>query len=274
MVPDPRWLGLNERQSEIVRLVREAGFASIKSLARRFGVSHQTIRRDIIELSRRNLVERYHGGAGLPTGRDRLAYANRRIRHAAEKLRIARAVARDIPNGASLFMDIGTTTEAVAEALLRHRGLRVITNHIGIAWLFCERTDFEIVLAGGMVRNRDRAILGATAAEFLEGFRVSYGIFGIGAIDEEGNLLDFDYRDVRVSRAAMAICRHRIVVADHSKFRDDAMIRLGHLRDLDSLYTDAPPPEPLRSHIERAGVRLVVAAEEEEAAPERALTPV
>ncbi len=261
--PDDRWLGLNDRQSAIVRIVRDRGFASIGSLAEEFAVSQQTIRRDIIELSRRNLVQRYHGGAGLPTGRDRLAYANRRVRNAEAKRRIARAVAAEIPNGASLFIDIGTTTEAVAEALLEHRDLRIVTNHVGVVWLFCQHTDFEIVLAGGMVRNRDLAIIGSTTADFLEGFRVSYGIFGVGAIDPEGNLLDYDYRDMRTSRAAMDIARRRFVVADATKFDGDAMIRLCHLVDIDALYTDARPPPEIIDRLEAAGTRLVVTGREE-----------
>ncbi len=268
--PDDRWLGLNERQSAIVRIVRDRGFATIGSLADRFGVSQQTIRRDIIELARRNLVQRYHGGAGLPTGRDRLAYANRRVRNAEAKRRIARAVAAEIPNGASLFIDIGTTTEAVAEALLQHRGLRVVTNHVGVVWLFCQHTDFEIVLAGGMVRNRDLAIIGTATADFLEGFRVAYGIFGVGAIDPEGNLLDYDYRDMRTSRAAMEIARRRFVVADAAKFHGDAMIRLGHLDEIDALFTDTAPPPEIAACLEAAGTRLVVTGPGE---PRRAQPP-
>ncbi len=254
-----RRLGSGERQNAIVRIVREKGYASIESMAQAFDVSAQTIRRDVIELSRRNLVQRYHGGAGLPTGRDRLAYSNRRVRFAAEKRRIAAALAREIPNGASLFIDIGTTTEAVAEALLHHRDLRIITNHIAVVSTFCENTDFEIILTGGMVRSHDRAITGEAAADFLREFRVRYGIFGIGGIDPEGQMLDYDYRDTRVSRAAIEISRHRFVVADSSKFAGDAMIRLAHVSEIDALFTDAPPPEPIAGQLEANGVKLVVA---------------
>ena len=254
-----RRLGSGERQNAIVRIVREKGYASIESMAQAFDVSAQTIRRDVIELSRRNLVQRYHGGAGLPTGRDRLAYSNRRVRFAAEKRRIAAALAREIPDGASLFIDIGTTTEAVAEALLRHRNLRIITNHIAVVSTFCENTDFEIILTGGMVRSHDRAITGEAAADFLREFRVRYGIFGIGGIDPEGQMLDYDYRDTRVSRAAIEISRHRFVVADSSKFAGDAMIRLAHVSEIDALFTNAPPPAPIAGQLEANGVKLVVA---------------
>jgi len=268
-----RRLGLDERQSAIVRTVREKGFASIETMARAFDVSAQTVRRDVIELARRNLVRRYHGGAGLPAGTDRLAYANRRVRFAAEKRRIAAALAAEIPDGASLFIDIGTTTEAVAEALLDHKNLSIITNHIAVVSRFCEETDFEIILAGGMVRNRDRAITGEAAAEFLREFRVRYGIFGIGAIDPEGQMLDYDYRDTRVSRAAIEISRHRFVVADSSKFAGDAMIRLAHVSEIDALFTDAPPPPAIAGELAANGVRLIVAPPSDDAIALRASRP-
>ena len=79
----------------------------------------------------------------------------------------------------------------------------VITSHVAVALALSERTDFEIILAGGTVRKRDQAVTGAAAVEFLQRFKVAYGIFGIGTIDDDGELLDYDYRDVQVSRTAM-----------------------------------------------------------------------
>lgn len=251
--------GITVRQDAIVQLVRQRGYASIEAMAEDFGVSAQTIRRDVIALSNRNLLQRYHGGAGLPAGTDRLAYSNRRVRAAAEKRRIAAALAREIPNGASLFIDIGTTMEAFAQALLNHRGLRVITNHVSVVSILCEHTDFEIILAGGMVRNRDRAITGETTSEFLRRFRVEYGVFGIGAIDHEGHVLDYDYRDIHASRTAMEISRRKFAAADSSKFFGDAMVRLCHVAEIDALFTDAPPPPPIAQQLTRHKVRLVVA---------------
>jgi len=249
----------NSRQQAILQLVRQRGFATIEAMAEVFGVSAQTVRRDVIQLSNQNLLERYHGGAGLPTGRDRLAYTNRRVRAADEKRRIGARVAREIPNDATLFIDIGTTTEAVAEALLGHRGLRVITNHIAVVSMLCEHTDFEIMLPGGLVRNQDRAITGETTAEFLSRFRVEYGIFGVGAFDADGYLLDYDYRDVHISRTAMNISRKKFFVADSGKFTGDAMVQLVHMSEVDALFTDAPPPPPLAAQLAANEVELIVA---------------
>lgn len=252
---------INSRQQAIIQLIRQRGFATIEAMAESFGVSAQTVRRDVIKLSQQNLLERYHGGAGLPTGRDRLAYTNRRVRNAEEKRRIAALVARKIPNGATLFIDIGTTTEAVAEALLGHKELRIITNHIAVISMCCEHSDFEIMLPSGMVRNRDRAITGETTTEFLRRFRVEYGIFGVGAFDPKGYLLDYDYRDVHISRTAMDISRRKFFVADSAKFSGDAMVQLAHMSEIDALFTDAQPPADITGSLRENDVELHVAGD-------------
>ncbi len=250
---------LSLRQTAIAELIRAHGYASIEQMAGHFGVSGQTIRRDVIELAERRILQRHHGGAGLPAGSDRLDYVNRQVRNAEEKSRIGDYVARYIPDGASLFMDIGTTTEAVARALTGHQRLRVLTNHITVASILCEGTDFDITLTGGMVRNRDRAVTGEAASEFLRKFRVGYAIFGIGGIDSSGQLLDYDYRDVHVSQTAMAISRTKFVVADHSKFHSDAMIQTAHISEIDALFTSAPPPDDIVAQIATSDVELHIA---------------
>ncbi|MEE8188446.1 MAG: DeoR family transcriptional regulator [Kiloniellales bacterium] len=253
-----RRLDIQSRQRRIVELVRERGFASIEAMSAYFSVSAQTIRRDIKRLSDHDLLVRYHGGAGLPAGGDLLAYPNRKVRNTAAKQAIGKLVAREIPNGASLFIDIGTTTEAVAEALLDHEKLRIVTNHICVVSILSQRPDFEINLAGGMVRNRDQAVTGEATTEFLRRFRLSYGIFGIGAVHDDGQMLDYDYRDVQVSQTAMAISRRHFVVADRSKFEGDAMVALGHVSEVDALFTDSPPPPAIVDVLRKNGVQLVV----------------
>ena len=249
---------LTRRQETIIRHVRDKGFASIESMAESFGVSAQTIRREIIRLSERNLLHRYRGGAGLPAGRDTLAYSNRQIRNAEEKRLLAEALSREIPNGASLFLDIGTTVEAVAAALTSHTGLRVITVHIMVAAFLCEHTDFEIILAGGLVRNRDRAVTGEETAEFLRRFRVNFGVFSAGSIDAEGQVMDYDYRDVQVSRIAMEISRQCFLAVDSNKFGADAMVRIAGLSEIDAVFSNAAPPPAIAEQITRHGARLVL----------------
>ena len=251
---------ISPRQEQIVRFVRERGFASLETMAEKFKVSQQTIRRDVIYLSKINLLQRHYGGAGLPAGIDSLSYTNRRIQNAHEKMLIGQAVAKDIPNGASLFIDIGTTTEAVAKALLDHKDLKIITNHIRIVSTLCANTSFEIILSGGLVRNRDWAVTGESTTDFLRGFRVGYGIFGAGSITDDGQLLDYDYRDAQTSRVAREISRCKIVVIDHSKFNADAMMPFSHITEIDRIYTGQHPPAKIAAAIRKSGTELIVAS--------------
>lgn len=248
----------SRRQEEILTLVRARGYVTLEMLAERFGVSQQTVRRDVILLSEKGLVQRHHGGAGLPPGTERLAYANRRIRNADEKAVIARMIAAKIPNGASIFIDIGTTMEAVARELISHDNLRVITNHIGVVSLFCEATEFEIILTGGLVRNRDRAITGEETVEFLKRFRVGYGIFGAGALTKDGELLDYHYRDAQASRAALSMSRVKYVGIDHSKFEADAMMPFAGVSEFDGIFCDRAPDAETVKSLEAGGAELFV----------------
>ncbi len=249
----------DERQQEILKLVGERGFVTIEALAVRFDVTPQTIRRDINRLSEQGAVLRYHGGAGLPSSARNTEYADRQISRLAEKERIAARLAADIPDNSSLFINIGTTTEAVARALHNHTGLRVITNNINVARILMARSDFEVLIAGGIVRNADGGIVGEATIDFINAFKVDFGIIGCSGIDPDGTLLDFDTREVRVAQAILANSRRVFLVADHTKFNRGAMVKLAPLDAVTALYTDRRPNEQFAALLADRGVALVEA---------------
>ncbi|GAB3630549.1 Glycerol-3-phosphate regulon repressor [Pandoraea terrae] len=251
--------GLNVRQQALFEAVRRDGFLTVENLAVNFDVTPQTIRRDIHLLAERKLVRRYHGGVGLPGGAENEAYDARQSLLTDEKQRIAAALAAQIPDHASLFINIGTTTEAVARALSRHRGLRVITNNLHVAAMMSGYPDAEVIIAGGVVRARDQGVTGEATLDFIRQFRVDFGIIGISAIDPDGTLRDFDYREVRVAEAIIAHSRTVYLAADHSKFGRSALVRLGHLSQVDALFTDCPIPPEMASVLQDAGTRVFVA---------------
>ncbi len=250
---------MTARHEEILALLRERGFVSIGGLAESFQVSEQTVRRDLMQLERQGLVTKYHGGAGLPHGPSDVDYENRKFRFAEEKRRIARQVAARIPENATVFIDIGTTMEAVAEALLGHERLTIITNHLSVATILSRRAEFQILLAGGVLRHRDHSTTGEATREFLERFRVGFGIFGIGAIDEDGEMLDFDFRDIGVTSTAFSIAKRRFVALDHSKFEADGVVRVGHVSYVDAIFTDRAPPAGISRILGQHEVEVVVA---------------
>lgn len=253
-------LSLNRRQQDLLTWVQREGFASVEALAAYFGVTHQTIRRDINQLADLKLLRRYHGGAGLPSSIENMAYAARQVLFHEEKRRIAELVAQHIPNNASLFINIGTTTEEVANALSRHRRLRVITNNLNVASVMSGYQECEVIIAAGVVRARDKGITGEATIDFIRQFKVDFGVIGISSIEPDGTLRDFDYHEVRVAEAIIAQSRKVYLVADHSKFGRAALVRLGHISQVHSLFTDRPPPANMAPVLADANTVIQVAS--------------
>ena len=123
---------LSDRQTEILRRARARGRVEVEALAAEFAVTTQTIRRDLNELSSSGLLARVHGGAVVAARIANVAYAERRAVAAPEKHAIGRCAARMIPDGCSVILNIGTTTEEVARALVDRRDLVVITNNLNV----------------------------------------------------------------------------------------------------------------------------------------------
>jgi DeoR family transcriptional regulator, glycerol-3-phosphate regulon repressor len=233
----------NFRHSEILTIAREAGKVTVEGLATHFNVTAQTIRRDLTELCDVGQLTRVHGGAMIPSGVIALGYEDRRSLASHEKDAIARLVAEQIPDGVSIFMNIGTTTEAVARALLKHRNLMVITNNLNVANILATSSNSEVIVAGGILRRADGALVGDVTAEFIGQFKVDYAIIGSAAVDADGSLLDYDFREVRVAQAIIKNARKSYLVADHTKFKMAAPVRIASLADLDGFFTDVAPPK-------------------------------
>lgn len=233
------------RQPEILEIARAEGRVMVEDLARRFGVTVQTIRRDLTELANAGKLERVHGGAILPSGVTNILYEERRRLNEAAKTAIGRACAAAIPENCSIFLDIGTTTEAVARALIDHRNLMVVTNNMNVARILLANADCEIVLAGGALRRSDNGLVGHLTARTIENFKFDHAILGCSALDDGGDMLDFDIQEVLVGQTLLRRSREVMLVADHSKLKRSAPVRIGSLRDVDHIFTDAPLPGPL-----------------------------
>ena len=252
----------NPRQSLLLDEVRARGSVSVEALAEQFGVTLQTVRRDVKLLSGAGLLARFHGGVRVPSSTtENIAYRQRQQLNESAKQRIARAVAAAVPHGCSLIINIGTTTEAIARELLHHKGLRVITNNLNVAAILSDNPECEVIVAGGVVRSRDRGIVGEVTVDFIQQFKVDIGLIGISGIEADGSLRDFDYREVKVARAIIEHSREVWVAADHSKFNRPAMVELARFDQIDSLFTDTAPPLPFPALLAAAGVNCVTCGE-------------
>ncbi len=226
------------RQTDILDLARQQGKVTVEDLVARFGVTPQTIRRDLTELAESGQLERVHGGAMMPSGVTNIGYEDRRDLNPDAKAAIAQRCAADIPNDCSVFLNIGTSTEAVARALLQHRNLMVITNNINVANILVANPEIDIMLAGGMLRRSDGGLTGSMTTELIEQFKVDVAVIGCSALDHDGDLLDFDMQEVSVSQTILRQARKSFLVADHSKFQRTAPARIGSLGQIDTFFTD------------------------------------
>ena len=245
------------RHPEILEIARRDGKVTVDGLAEHFGVTLQTIRRDLTELADAGRLDRVHGGAVLPSGTTNIGYEERRGLNTAEKIDIARLCAKAIPDDCSLFLNIGTSTEAVAAELLRHRNLLVVTNNMNVANILVANPDCQIIVAGGSLRRSDGGLVGTLTTEAIRKFKFDIAVIGCSALDEDGDLLDFDIQEVGVSQSIIAQSRRTFLVADHSKFKRNAPARIASLADINTFFTDRPLPRQLASRWRDWGVEVV-----------------
>ena len=256
---------VSDRHRRILERARQTGSVAVEALASEFGVTPQTIRKDLNDLAARAMLARVHGGAVVTSGVDNLDHATRAAVASNAKAAIGAAAARLVPEGASLFVNIGTTTEAVARALTAHRELLAITNNLNVVDILAGRAGIEVIAAGGRVRASDRAVVGALAMDFIRGFRVDYAVIGASAIDADGTLLDFDVEEVRVSQTIIAHARKVILVADRSKVGRPAPVRIAGVDAIDYLVTDRIDAR-LANACREAGVTVIETEPEAKAA--------
>lgn len=260
MTSSERPRNANPRQLSLLDAVRQHKSLSVEQLVELLDVTAQTVRRDVQWLADAGQLTRFHGGVRMAESTvENIGHRQRKALHADGKARIAHRIAQCVPNHCALLLNIGTTTEAVARALLHHKGLRVITNNLNVAITLSANPEFEVIVAGGLVRARDHAVVGAATVDFIRQFKVDIAVIGISSIEADGSLRDFDYREVKVAQAVIQQSREVWLAADRSKFHRPAMIGLATLDQVDRLFTDAEPPEPFPRLLAEAGVECDIA---------------
>ncbi len=234
----------NQREQEILREIRLAGGSCrIGFLARKLDVSDETIRRNIKSLETSDLVKKVHGGVSLMGAVSVVEqpFQRRMDKNSEIKKELAARVAALIKNGDSLFMDIGSTTAYVAQALQGHQDLYVVTNSIAVAHLLTARNNNRVFLAGGELRAHDGGAFGQDALHFIKRFNLHYAIVSVAAINSDSGFMLHDIEEADISCAAIQRTQTGIVVADSSKFGKCAPVTLRAPENIDLLITDRQP---------------------------------
>jgi DeoR family glycerol-3-phosphate regulon repressor len=253
--------GPTARQAEIVTLVQEHGFATIDDLARRFDVSTQTIRRDIIRLEELKLLRRFHGGAGLyEAAAVRPGHAPKiDPSPASAKARIGLAVASLISDGASIFLDVGTTVEAVARALSEHRQLQIVTPSVPVGAILAGTSVGSVVVTGGLLRGPSGSLVGDAAVAAVSRFKLDWAVIGCSGFEDDGTVMDADLLQVEVKQRMLSRSRRALLVADSTKLQRRAIVNIAPLATFDMLVTDHELPTHLAEAARASGCEVKIA---------------
>jgi DeoR family transcriptional regulator, glycerol-3-phosphate regulon repressor len=245
-----------QRQTEILRAVRQSGSASVAALAAQLGVSTESIRRDIKSLIESGAVLRFHGGIMDPAHQEEPPFQRRMRVNREAKRKIATLVLELIRDGDSLILDNGTTTAYAAEALAARSKLVVVTNSAQIACRLAGHNNNRVFMAGGELAGDDAAAFGHSALAFLRQFEVRCALLSAGAIGASGEIRVFHLFEAEFARAAMAQARETWVIADASKFAREAPVRLCGLEEVSRLITDTPLPAGFAAASTAAGIKI------------------
>src|SRR5262245_4407827 len=247
-----------ERQQEILQQARRDGRVDVTALAEGFGVTAETIRRDLTTLERAGVLRRVHGGA-IPVERIGFepALAARDAVLTAEKERIAKVALAEVPEEGAIILDAGTTTAGPAQVLPADRELTVVVNSPAIAAILGPRANLKVLLLGGRLRGKTLATVDDWALRPLADLYVDVAFVGTNGCSVERGLTTPDPAEAAVKRAMIAASRRTVLLADHTKIGNDYLSRFGSLADLDLLITDAGLSDELVLDVEAEGVRVI-----------------
>ena len=251
-----------ERQESIAGLVAQRGRVSVSEVAETYGVTTETVRRDLGRLERAGVLRRVHGGA-VPTASltlVELGVAARDTAFAEQKDRIARAALQLLPPaGGSVVLDAGTTTGRLAQLLPGDRPLTVITNALPIATTLASTPSVGVQLLGGRVRGVTQAAVGEDAVRALRDLRVDVAFMGTNALDPDFGLSTPDADEAAVKRAMVGAAASVVVLADSSKIGRTYLVRFAALDQVDVVVTDSDVDADAVRELRAREIEVVVA---------------
>ena len=249
------------REVEVLDALRQLGGAARNAnLADILGVSEETIRRTTKALAKADLVRRVHGGSYLADAEAGAGVFSRLGLRSGEKSRIAKLAAELIPDGACIFLDVGSTSTFVAQSLNGRANLTVVTNSLNVAQSLASSDGCRVFLAGGELRRTEWGSFGADTIRYLENFRFDIAVLSVDAIDTDGGFLLAGQEEATVSRAVVSCTSRVIVVADHQKFNKQASMVLCAPNAVDVVVTDKPLAASMALRFQEWDIELVNAS--------------
>jgi len=250
----------HDRRDAILELLETERMVKTQDLIDRFGVSNETIRRDLEALEKAGYLNRVYGGAvaRVMNGMEP-EYSNREVKNYKEKLLIAEKAVEFIEDGDTLIIDLGTTTLQFAKALRGNRRVTVVTNALPVAMELVNDPAIRVILLGGNLRSGELTTSGFLGEEGIGHFNVDKLILGIGGLTAEKGVTDYNIEEANLRRHFVKNCSKVIGLADHSKIGVTAMNNICKVNQLSMLITDAQSDKMTLAGLRAQGVKVIVA---------------
>jgi DeoR/GlpR family transcriptional regulator of sugar metabolism len=229
----------DERRQWLLSRARTEGRIDVAAVTEELDVAPETIRRDLNLLESHGLLRRVHGGA-IPVERLGFegAHATRAVTRWEEKVRIAKAAVELLDAAESVYLDEGSTTQALVDALPADRPFTVVTNSLPTAMAVTARNNVNLLMLGGRVRSRTLGTVDHWSTRMLGDLVIDLAFLGTNGISVAHGLTTPDPAVAAVKSAVVSAARRRVLVADHTKFGVNSFCRFAAVRDLEAIVTD------------------------------------
>lgn len=247
-----------ERKEQILSIIQEAGSVTVTELSMTFGVSEETIRRDLTELEKENGITRVYGGAylGQTVGQE-LSYNMRRDIYRKEKALIASAALPFVQSGDTVFLDPSTTSLALAQNFRNIKNITIITNALYIANAVAESPSARVICAGGELDNKYQTFNGCTALDTLETYYADKAFVSCTGVSMEGGLTDSSESQARIRQKMLQHAKHKILIADYTKFGKTTLSAIVPLSMIDRVICDQKLSNEWMAYFEKYHIEFV-----------------
>ena len=247
----------SHRHEYILEALKNSEKVTVADLVSGLGVSDETVRRDLKDLESQGLLRRYHGGA-MSVGQIRDEPIRQRAQKSAkEKITIAQKAVELISDRTSIFLDTGSTTEALAKQLGRFSDLKLYTNSLNVAHAAREHFGVSVFVTPGQLRKVELDLVGYDTVDYIRNYLFDIVFMGIAGVDAERGFMDFEEDEARIRQALMKSARSKVVLADSSKFGKTANICTAKFETIDRLVTDSKPKADFKSTFDRSGMEVI-----------------
>ena len=247
-----------ERRNLILGKLQEEGKVIVTALSQEFGVSEETIRRDLEKLESDGYAVKAYGGAVLNENNNtELPFIVRKNKNVTAKQKIASMAAGLIKDGDCVMLDASSTAVFVAKHLKEKKNMTVITNSIEILLELADVTCWQVLSTGGMVKEGSLALIGRQAEEMLSGFHVDVSVVSCKGMDLEAGFTDSSEMHAEIKKKMLKAARHKVLAVDSSKFGKISFKEIGRFEDLTEVVTDCEPDENWKALFSAAGIECI-----------------